>query len=72
MKVYSVLSVLNVMRFPMSAFPFVISSAISANVSKKRLQEFLLSEELDQFHGYHYYYYFIISINLVIDCFFLK
>eukprot|EP00026_Physarum_polycephalum_P000785 Phypoly_transcript_00786.p1 GENE.Phypoly_transcript_00786~~Phypoly_transcript_00786.p1 ORF type:complete len:1319 (+),score=220.66 Phypoly_transcript_00786:74-4030(+) len=50
-KVYAVLTILNVMRFPMSALPFMISSAISAFVSKKRVEAFLLSEELDQFHG---------------------
>ena len=36
----------------MSALPYMISATISAYVSKKRVQNFLLSEELDQFHGY--------------------
>lgn len=50
-EIYSVITVLNVMRFPMNALPFIISMTISAAVSKKRIEDFLLSEELAQFYS---------------------
>jgi ABC-type multidrug transport system fused ATPase/permease subunit len=44
-KAFTSLSLLAVLRFPLFMFPTLVTAAINANVSLKRLQELLLAEE---------------------------
>ena len=46
---FTALSLFNVLRFPLNMLPQVISSLVEANVSVKRLQKYLLAEEVDPF-----------------------
>ncbi|KAJ8319362.1 hypothetical protein KUTeg_004453 [Tegillarca granosa] len=46
-KAFVSLSLFNILRFPLSMLPQVISSLVQANVSLKRLEKFLNHEELD-------------------------
>jgi hypothetical protein len=41
------LSLFNLLQFPMTMLPFLISSTVQASVSVKRLSNFLKNEELD-------------------------
>src|SRR5260221_4517785 len=41
------LSVFNLLRFPMGILPSVLSRCVRANVSAKRIQKFLCTEEID-------------------------
>ena len=41
------LSLFNLLQFPMTMLPFLISSTVQASVSVKRLSNFLKSDELD-------------------------
>ncbi|KAJ3054695.1 hypothetical protein HK097_001102 [Rhizophlyctis rosea] len=47
-KVFVCLSLFNLLQFPLSVFPSVITSCIEASVSFSRLSKFLLNEELDR------------------------
>jgi hypothetical protein len=46
---FTALALFNVLRFPLNMLPQVISSLVEANVSVKRLQKYLLAEEVDPF-----------------------
>uniref|UniRef100_A0A1B6CN72 ABC-type glutathione-S-conjugate transporter n=1 Tax=Clastoptera arizonana TaxID=38151 RepID=A0A1B6CN72_9HEMI len=46
-KAFVALSLINIMRFPMSIFPMLISALIMSSVSIKRINAFMNSEELD-------------------------
>lgn len=46
---FTALSLFNVLRFPLNMLPQVISSLVEANVSVKRMQKYLLAEEVDPF-----------------------
>jgi ABC-type multidrug transport system fused ATPase/permease subunit len=46
-KAFVALSLFNILRFPLSMLPMLISSLVEASVSVKRLGEFLKGEELD-------------------------
>lgn len=41
------LSLFNILRFPMTVLPGIISALINANVSLKRIRDFLLKDEID-------------------------
>ncbi|CAI2167258.1 20609_t:CDS:10 [Funneliformis geosporum] len=45
--VFVALALFNILQFPLAVFPNVITSGVEAIVSSKRLEKFLLSEELD-------------------------
>ncbi|KAI8911120.1 P-loop containing nucleoside triphosphate hydrolase protein [Gorgonomyces haynaldii] len=47
-KVFVALSLFNLLQFPLTVFPNVISATVEASVSFSRLYKFLLSEELDE------------------------
>ncbi|KAI5290085.1 hypothetical protein KEM54_002475 [Ascosphaera aggregata] len=44
--VFPALTLFNLLTFPLSVFPMVITSIISASVAVKRIEEYLLSDEL--------------------------
>uniref|UniRef100_A0A1X7VVN1 ABC-type glutathione-S-conjugate transporter n=1 Tax=Amphimedon queenslandica TaxID=400682 RepID=A0A1X7VVN1_AMPQE len=46
-KAFVALSLFNILRFPLSMLPMVISSAVEASVSVKRMSSYLKGEELD-------------------------
>lgn len=46
-RAFVALSLFNILRFPLSMLPFVITSVVQANVSIKRLGSYLQYEELD-------------------------
>uniref|UniRef100_A0A914XPA2 ABC-type glutathione-S-conjugate transporter n=1 Tax=Plectus sambesii TaxID=2011161 RepID=A0A914XPA2_9BILA len=46
-KAFVSLTLFNMMRWPLTAMPYIILCAVRANVSLKRIAEFLTSEELD-------------------------
>nr|XP_033816969.1 canalicular multispecific organic anion transporter 2 isoform X3 [Geotrypetes seraphini] len=46
-KAFVSLSLFNILRFPLSMFPQVISNIVEASVSLKRIQKFLSHDELD-------------------------
>ena len=46
-RAFVALSLFNILQFPISLLPFVISSIVEASVSLKRLTTFLLNDELD-------------------------
>jgi hypothetical protein len=46
-KAFVALSLFNILRFPLSMLPMLISSMVQASVSVKRLRNFLKNEELD-------------------------
>jgi len=46
---FTALALFNVLRMPLNLLPQVISSVVEANVSVKRLQKYLLSEQVDPF-----------------------
>lgn len=43
---FTAVSLFNVLRFPLTMFPNTITSAVEANVSVKRLEQFLSSSEI--------------------------
>ena len=43
---FTATSLFNVLRFPLTMFPNTITSAVEATVSLRRLEKFLLSEEI--------------------------
>lgn len=46
-KAFVALSLFNILRFPLSMLPMLISNMVQASVSVKRLRNFLKNEELD-------------------------
>ena len=46
-KAFTSLALFNILRFPMSMLPMMITSAVQASVSIKRINKFMRSEELD-------------------------
>eukprot|EP00092_Neocalanus_flemingeri_P004166 GFUD01004481.1.p1 GENE.GFUD01004481.1~~GFUD01004481.1.p1 ORF type:complete len:1636 (+),score=378.79 GFUD01004481.1:74-4981(+) len=46
-KAFTSLALFNILRFPLSMLPMMITSAIQASVSIKRINKFMRSEELD-------------------------
>ena len=46
-KAFVALSLFNILRFPLSMLPMLISNIVQASVSVKRLRNFLKNEELD-------------------------
>ena len=46
-KAFVALSLFNILRFPLTALPFVISNIVEASVSVRRLVKFLKNPELD-------------------------
>ncbi|CAK8671761.1 unnamed protein product [Clavelina lepadiformis] len=46
-KAFVSISLFNILQFPLTMLPMMISSLVQANVSLKRLQRFLCNEELD-------------------------
>lgn len=46
-KAFTSLALFNILRFPLSMLPMMITSAIQASVSVKRINKFMRSEELD-------------------------
>lgn len=46
-KAFVALTLFNILQFPLSMLPFLISSLVEASVSNKRLKKFLLNPELD-------------------------
>ncbi|XP_070580038.1 multidrug resistance-associated protein 1-like isoform X1 [Ptychodera flava] len=46
-KAFVSLSLFNILRFPLTMLPFLISSIVQAQVSMKRLQKFMKHQELD-------------------------
>ncbi|XP_058696895.1 ATP-binding cassette sub-family C member 2 [Poecile atricapillus] len=46
-KAFTAISLFNVLRFPMSTLPMVISSLVQTNVSTARLERYLSGEDLD-------------------------
>ena len=46
-KAFTSLALFNILRFPLSMLPMMITSAIQANVSIKRINKFMRSHELD-------------------------
>ena len=46
-KAFTSLALFNILRFPLSMLPFMITSAVQANVSIKRINKFMRSRELD-------------------------
>jgi len=46
-KAFVSLSLFNILRFPLSMLPMLIANLVQTSVSVKRLQNFLISEELD-------------------------
>ena len=46
-KAFVALSLFNILRFPLSMLPFVISNVVEASVSVRRLVKFLKNPELD-------------------------
>ena len=46
-RAFVALSLFNLLQFPMTMLPFLISSTVQASVSIKRLSNFLKSDELD-------------------------
>ena len=46
-KAFVALSLFNILRFPLSMLPTLISNIVQASVSVKRLRTFLKNEELD-------------------------
>ena len=46
-KAFVALSLFNILRFPISMLPYLISSIVQASVSLKRLSTFLQNDELD-------------------------
>ncbi|KFV74610.1 Canalicular multispecific organic anion transporter 1, partial [Dryobates pubescens] len=52
-KAFTSISLFNVLRFPMSMLPLVLSSVVQANVSKARLERYLSGEDLDTSAIYH-------------------
>jgi len=46
-RAFVALSLFNILQFPMSMLPYVISNIVQASVSLKRLTTFLQSDELD-------------------------
>ena len=46
-RAFVALPLFNILQFPISLLPFVISSIVEASVSLKRLTTFLLNDELD-------------------------
>ncbi|CAF3803663.1 unnamed protein product [Adineta steineri] len=47
-KAFVSLALFNLLRFPLVVFPSIITSIIDANVSNKRIQKFLNSDEIDE------------------------
>ncbi|KAL2911652.1 hypothetical protein HK105_208860 [Polyrhizophydium stewartii] len=47
-RVFVALSLFNLLQFPLSVFPSVISATVEASVSFSRLYRFLMNEELDE------------------------
>ncbi|CAF0918354.1 unnamed protein product [Adineta ricciae] len=48
-KAFVSLALFNLLRFPLIVFPSIINSVIEANVSNKRIQKFLNSDEIDEY-----------------------
>ena len=46
-RVFVALSLFNILRFPLSMLPFLISNIVQASVSIKRLSTFLQHDEID-------------------------
>merc|ERR1711972_496495 len=46
-KAFTSLALFNILRFPLSMLPMMITSAVQASVSIKRINKFMRSEELD-------------------------
>ena len=46
-KAFVALSLFNILRFPLSMLPFLISNIVQASVSMKRLSTFLQHDEID-------------------------
>jgi len=46
-RVFVALSLFNILRFPLSMLPFLISNIVQASVSMKRLSAFLQHDEID-------------------------
>ena len=46
-KAFTSLALFNILRFPPSMLPMMITSAVQASVSIKRINKFMRSEELD-------------------------
>uniref|UniRef100_A0A8D2NVG1 Canalicular multispecific organic anion transporter 1 n=1 Tax=Zosterops lateralis melanops TaxID=1220523 RepID=A0A8D2NVG1_ZOSLA len=46
-KAFTAISLFNVLRFPMSTFPMVLSALVQSNVSTARLERYLSGEDLD-------------------------
>lgn len=55
--VFVAIPLFNLLQFPLSVFPNVITSVIEANVALRRVEKFLIAEELDSQavirQGYH-------------------
>eukprot|EP00026_Physarum_polycephalum_P000708 Phypoly_transcript_00709.p1 GENE.Phypoly_transcript_00709~~Phypoly_transcript_00709.p1 ORF type:complete len:1088 (+),score=146.03 Phypoly_transcript_00709:61-3264(+) len=47
--IYSSISIINLIRFPMTVLPYTINTLISGRISKNRIEEFLMMEDLAQF-----------------------
>ncbi|CAG8452470.1 10619_t:CDS:10 [Ambispora leptoticha] len=47
-RVFVALSLFNLLQFPLSVFPSVITSTIEASVALNRMENYLLAEEIDQ------------------------
>jgi ABC-type multidrug transport system fused ATPase/permease subunit len=47
--IFSSMLLFNILRWPLISLPWVISDGVQARVSVNRIQEFLLSEELEEF-----------------------
>ena len=46
-RAFVVLSLFNILQFPLAMFPHLISSIVQASVSLKRLSKFLQNDEID-------------------------
>ena len=46
-RAFVALSLFNILRFPLSMLPFLISNIVQVNVSMKRLSTFLQQDEID-------------------------
>ena len=46
-RAFVALSLFNILRFPLSMLPFLISNIVQASVSLKRLSKFLQNDEID-------------------------
>jgi ABC-type multidrug transport system fused ATPase/permease subunit len=68
-KVFSSIALFNLLQFPMSIFPYVISSSVQAGISLKRVHRYLTSENLSKYVGRKEFSEKLPAVEIVNDSF---